>query len=152
MSVSKTLPGPAYLDSSALVKLYVSAQSSEQLDAVLAGRTDLIASDFALTEAMSAVCRLQREGALSREAKLGIHRQFLSHANSGLFELADLNRSVYRAAERRLLNSGGVPLRAGDALHLALALAGGCRTMITFDHRLAEASGNNGLFVFPDSQ
>jgi predicted nucleic acid-binding protein len=43
-----------------------------------------------------------------------------------------------------------VQLRAGDALHLELALASGCRTVVTFDRRLANAGKENGLFVFPD--
>ena len=117
---------------------------------MLAGRRDLVVSGPALTEVTSAVCRLQREGTLSREGIQKIHRQMLQHVTTGVFELVELNRFVYRAAERRLLSPGVVPLRAGDALHLEPALTGGCLTMVTFDHRLAEASRNGGLLVFPE--
>jgi hypothetical protein len=142
------LPGPAYIDSSALVRLYVPSQASAGLNAALEGRSDLVVSNFALTEVTSAICRLRMEGSLDAETAHKIHSHLLRHADSGVFESADLIRPTYRSAEKRLLNSRALLLRAGDALHLEMAIAARCRTMVTFDHRLAKASESMGLLVF----
>jgi predicted nucleic acid-binding protein len=48
-------PGPVYLDTSALLKLYFPEPLSEELQAALGGRTDLFVSDLVLTEAASAL-------------------------------------------------------------------------------------------------
>jgi predicted nucleic acid-binding protein len=141
-------PGPAYIDSSALVRVYIPCQASGNLNAAVEGRTDLMVSDFALTEVTSAVCRLRTEGSLDAETAFKIHSQLLRHAESGVFESVDLTGPIHRSAEKRLLNTRAFPLRAGDALHLELALAGKCLTMVTFDYRLAKASRSIGLLVF----
>ena len=41
------------------------------------------------------------------------------------------------------------PLRALDALHLATALDAEAATVVTFDPRLRDAAGSQGLFVAP---
>jgi predicted nucleic acid-binding protein len=48
------------------------------------------------------------------------------------------------------VTTDGIELRAGDAIHLSLAIAARCRTMVTFDRRLAEASRRYGLAVYPE--
>ena len=52
---------PVYLDASALVKLFVPEEESDALNQALAGLTDVIVSDLALTEMASALSRRTRE-------------------------------------------------------------------------------------------
>ena len=52
---------PVYLDASALVKLFVPEPESDDLNQALAGLTDVIVSDLALTEMASALGRRTRE-------------------------------------------------------------------------------------------
>ena len=59
------LPGPVYFDSSALIKLYVPEPGSDELNRSVEGRNDLLVSDLALTEVVSAVARRLREGGLT---------------------------------------------------------------------------------------
>jgi predicted nucleic acid-binding protein len=58
---------PVYLDASALVKLFVPEEESDALNQALAGLTDVIVSDLALTEMASALSRRTREQRLTRE-------------------------------------------------------------------------------------
>ena len=55
---------------------------------------------------------------------------------------------VHRRAERLLLTSHA-PLRALDALNLALAVDVEAATLVTYDARLAEAAAAHGLVVLP---
>jgi predicted nucleic acid-binding protein len=47
------------------------------------------------------------------------------------------------------LTSGENPLRALDALHVALALDADAATVVTYDPRLKAAASSQGLFVAP---
>jgi predicted nucleic acid-binding protein len=62
---------------------------------------------------------------------------------------AELVPRVHRRAERLLLTSQENPLRALDALHVALALDADAATVVTFDPRLRAAAASQGLFVTP---
>jgi predicted nucleic acid-binding protein len=141
----------SYLDASALVRLYVEDQAIPALSKHLAGRRDLLTSDLAITEFISAVCRLRREGLFGVEASTRAYRELVSHIRQGAFRVMEFHPAVHRGAEERLLAAEGIALRASDALHLAAALLSGCTTMITYDRRLGEASRRHGLAVFPDS-
>ena len=61
------LTEPVYLDASALVKLFVPEEESDRLNQSLAGLTDVIVSDLALTEMASALSGRTREQRLTRE-------------------------------------------------------------------------------------
>jgi predicted nucleic acid-binding protein len=61
----------------------------------------------------------------------------------------ELISATHREAERLLLSIEAVPLRAADALHLALAVGGDAASLMTYDQRLAEAGRAIGLGVFP---
>jgi len=139
---------PVYLDASALIKLFVPEEESDALNQALAGLTDVIVSDLALTEVASALGRRTREQRLTRkEAQLLYREAAKLHA---AYQQAELTPPVHRRAERLLL-SPTIPLRALDALHLATALAAEAATVVTFDPRLREAATSQGLFVAPPS-
>ena len=56
--------------------------------------------------------------------------------------ILDLTPESHREAERLLLAAKRttLPLRAADALHLALAIQAGARGIVTFDLRMARAA------------
>jgi predicted nucleic acid-binding protein len=137
---------PVYLDASALVKLFVPEAESDELNKALAGLTDVIVSDLALTEMASALGRRTRERLLTREEAQRLYREATKlHASS---HQAELTPPIHRRAERLML-SLTIPLRALDALHLATALDTEAATMVTFDPRLRDAANSQGLFVAP---
>lgn len=139
---------PIYLDASALVKLFVPEEQSDALNQALAGLTDIIVSDLALTEMASALGRRTREQRLTREEAQRLYREASKlHAVS---QHAELTPPIHRRAERLML-SLTMPLRALDALHLATALDAEAATVVTFDPHLRDAAMSQGLFVAPPS-
>jgi hypothetical protein len=139
------LIGPIYLDASALVKLYLPEPESDALDAALQGREDLVVSDLAVTEVISALARRRREGELSAQDLARLHRKIMADLDSGVFQPADLLPEVHRHADRLLMSMETAALRAADALHLALALSSKAAAIVTFDRRMAEAATRLGL-------
>jgi predicted nucleic acid-binding protein len=143
------LPGPVYVDASALAKLYFPEPDSDALNRLLAGRRDLVASDLAITEVVSSLARRLREGLLSVTVVSKTQRTLLGHIDSGVYQRAELTPEQHRVAERFLMRLTQVPLRAADSLHLSLATASNCATLLTYDQRLARAGTAIGLAVYP---
>lgn len=141
--------GPVYVDSSALVKVYVAEPDSDSVDALLRRRRDLVISDLVITEIVSSAARRMRVGAISRADVRALRKAVLDDVESDRLRLVDLRSSTHRRAEGLLTTLGDVPLRAADALHLAIALESECRTMMTWDARLGMAAGIAGMEVFP---
>jgi uncharacterized protein len=137
---------PIYLDATALVKLFVPEEESDPLNQALAGLTDVIVSDLALTEMASALGRRTRERRLTREEAKRLYREASKLLASS--QHAELTPPIHRRAERLML-SLPVPVRALDALHLATALDAEAATVVTFDPQLRNAAVSQGLFVAP---
>jgi predicted nucleic acid-binding protein len=138
-----------YLDSSALVKLYLPEAESGQLNRAVEGRRDLLVSDLSITEIVSSLRRRRREGALKLSIAVRLHRAILGHLETGVYRRIDLTATTHREAERMLLSIEAGPLRAADALHLALAVSGDASSLLTYDRRMADAGRSIGLNVFP---
>ena len=138
---------PVYLDASALAKLYVEEPESDALERALIGRRDVVVSELAITEVTSALARRVRERDLSSRDAGRVHRHILADLSGGEFQRIDLSPDLHRAAERLLLQVGGTaPLRASDALHIALATSIPARAFITYDRRLREAATGMATF------
>jgi predicted nucleic acid-binding protein len=142
--------GPVYLDASALVKLFVPEAESDDLNEALVGARDVVLSDLALTETASALGRRAREGLLAPAESRRLHREAAKLAES--CRRAELTPPVHRRAERLLLTSRETPLRALDALHIALALDADAATLVTYAPRLRAAAASQGLFVAPETR
>ena len=134
-----------YLDSSALAKLYAPEPESDTLEAFLSGRRDLLISELAITEVLSAVARRRREGLLTALQASDIRDAVLSDAASGSLRRLDTSPVVHREAERLLFQLDSAPLRTLDALHVALALLGAATHMLTYDARMHSAALQAGL-------
>lgn len=147
-SVELAWPEPVYLDASALVKLFVPEPESDALNDALEGAGDVVVSDLALTEMASALGRRMREGRISAAEARRLQREAAKLA--GLCRHVELTPPIHRRAERLLLSSRDVPLRALDALHVASALDVDAATIATFDPRLRAAALTQGLLVAPD--
>ena len=139
---------PVYLDTSALIKLFVPERESDLLNQALVGAADVVISDLALTEMASAVGRRTRARLLTTTEA----RRLLGEAARLAIACrrAELTPPTHRRAERLLLTSGPA-LRSLDALHIALAIDAGAATMVTFDSRLAEVASGQHLFVVPET-
>jgi predicted nucleic acid-binding protein len=128
-----------YLDTSALVKLYVAERGSKQVKSALNEAEDVAIATVGYAEARAALARRQREGALTerglRTAVRALERDWAS------FTRLEVTDGMARLA-------GGLAehhsLRGFDAVHLAAALMlqreVGTLTFLGFDDRLTRAA------------
>ena len=113
------------------------------------GRRDLLVSDLAVTEIVSALSRRVRQGELTLASARRLERALVGHIDDGTYQRVELSREVHRRAEHFLLSLPDTPLRAADALHLALALSGRAVSMASFDARLRSAAAAVSLSIYP---
>ena len=143
------MPGPLYCDTSALLKLYLPERGSDEFNEVVEDRDDVLVSDMAVTEIVSAIARRLRQGSLAREAARRLQHAIIGRLDEGVYRRVELTREVHRRAEHFLLSLPETPLRAADALHLALATSARAASLASFDARLAAAARAVGLAVYP---
>jgi len=113
------------------------------------GRDDVLVSDLAVTEIISALAQRLRRGLLAREAARRLQHAILGRLDEGVYHRVELTRDVHRRAEHFLLSLPETPLRAADALHLALAMSARAASLASFDARLAAAARAVSLAVYP---
>lgn len=137
-------PSMIYLDTSVVVALLTPEESSSRaLNWFAQSREPLISSDWLITETHSALGIKQRHHGLSAEAHQAAGEQFERLLQSGI-ELRSLDRSLFRQAGE-LLKDSVLGLRAGDALHLAVALHSRCTRLCSFDRAMHRAALILGL-------
>lgn len=125
-----------YLDTSAAVPLFVREPASAAVDAWLESCADpLLSSDWIVTEFASALSIKERSGALSARDARAAWRSFEAFCDSGL-RLVAVSREAFREGAK-LARQQAHGLRAGDALHLAIALETGTKGIATLDATLA---------------
>ena len=141
-----------YLDTSALVKLYITERGSERMDELaLSGANSLATCAITQVEFHSAVDRRRRRrgGDVGEEASARAVEEFTDHFKSSFF---------LHAVDDRTLNLACVlvhrhALRAYDAVHLAACLlllrlsARDDLTFVSADRRLLTAARSEGLAV-----
>ena len=132
-----------------MLKLYLPEPGSEEFNEVLEGRDDVLVSDLAVTEIVSAVARCLQQGSLTLETARRLQHAILGRLDEGVYHRVELTRDVHRRAEQFLLTLRPISLRAADALHLALATSARAASLATFDARLADAARAGGLAVYP---
>jgi predicted nucleic acid-binding protein len=143
------LPGPLYCDTSALLKLYVPEPESAAFNDLVEGRNDLLVSDLAVTEIVSALSRRLRSGGVTPAVARRVHHGVLKGLDEGIYRRVEVTRDVHRRAEHYLMTLSDTPLRAADALHLALATLARAASFASFDERLLAAARATGLAIYP---
>lgn len=128
------MPGTAYLDSSAMLKLVVREAETPALEAYLAECDGLVASRLVVLECRRATRRASHPRLLQRVDEVLDAIYLLEITPAILDEAAVVEPPI---------------LRSLDAIHLATALSVGDQQleMVTYDARLADAARANGLSV-----
>ncbi len=103
-----------YLDSSAIIKLYIDELESEDVRAQVNACDVIVTSTVAYAEVRAAISRLRRERRLSRSAAATVVRQFETDWQA--FMTIDVNDTLSREAGAL---TDRLPLRGFDAIHLA---------------------------------
>jgi len=133
-----------YLDTSVVVALLTPEERSPHaLDWFAQCREPLISSDWLITETHSALGIKQRQHGLSQVARAAAGEQFERLLQGGV-ELRSHDRGRFRQAAE-LLQDPALGIRAGDALHLAVALHSRCTRLASFDGRMLQAAVALGM-------
>ncbi len=128
-----------YVDTSVLVALFTNEATAERIVKWLATETrPLVSGDWCVTEFANALAIKQRTRQMSLKQSNAGWKVF-SEFCTGSLRLLPLDRVVFSEAAQ-LVRKSKNGLRAGDALHLALALRVGAATFFTLDVRLAESA------------
>ena len=142
-----------FLDSSAILKLYVEEPGSDAVETFVqyAAPGDVAISRFATVEVISGLVRRTRGGDITEE-DLQKALVFFDEDVEGRFGVLELGGAVFFGARSLVLHHG---LKAADAIHLACALlAAGDRkkdggfTLVSSDLELNAAAESEGLTVF----
>lgn len=131
-----------YLDTSLVVAALTPEAATPRAQAWLAANPDLFVSDWVTTETSSALSIKLRTGQIdldSRARALAMYHRLLADNFIVLPVLPAHHRTAAAFADRHDLG-----LRAGDALHLAVAADHGL-TLATLDERMAQAGPTLGV-------
>lgn len=133
-----------YVDTSVIVPLLTVEPRTQDVTAWYAGlRETPTCSDWLLTEFYSAISIKLRTGQVNETNAKRVRNEFELLAKGGL-RIVPVSRDAFRqAAEMVRLHDSG--LRAGDSLHLAVALELGVSHMATLDGTLAANAKRNGM-------
>ena len=71
---------------------------SDEFNRTVEGRIDLLVSDLAVTEVVSALSRRLRQGALTREEARRVQHAIVGRLDSGVYQRVELTRDVHRRA------------------------------------------------------
>lgn len=141
-----------FWDASAIVPLLVAEQSTRRLQALAAQDPAMLVWWGSPVECVSALARLERDGALDAPA-MTLALQRLRQLSTGWHEV-DPSDEIREVAARFLRVH---PLRAADALQLAAAFAAAERRptssqFVTLDERLADAARKEGFAVLESTE
>ena len=140
-------PEPVYVDTSALVALLSAEPRSAGLRDWIEDHdsTPLVSADWCVTEVASALSHKVRTRQLSQDLADAAWEHF-GIACDGLLALVPVEATDYADAAA-LCRAPASSLRAGDALHLAVALRTGCAALLGFDDTLNQNAQAQGLTV-----
>jgi predicted nucleic acid-binding protein len=138
-----------YLDTSLVVSLIAVEPSTRAAQQWLGeqGEEELVISDWVVTEASSALSVIQRVTGLDEHARRRAERNLQALTTAVLGILA-VTRQAFRTAATTA-GRADLSLRAGDALHLAVAAEHGARvaTRDVAQARAAESLGVGAVLV-----
>jgi uncharacterized protein len=129
-----------YLDTSALVKLYVPEAFSTEVENFVAQADSLVISRLSVLEWHCAMTRRLRTGTISENYLNTARAEFTRHLAEDYFRIVPFDDSLMIDALQVLDDAKPVPLRTLDALHLTAARRAKVTLLATADRVMADAA------------
>ncbi len=137
----------AYVDTSALAKWYLNEPRSEDFEAFITGRLSVAISRLTVVEFRCLLARRRRRGDIEPRMERRIWAAFESDVRQGFLEVHPLDDRHALGALELMEGLSRQPLRALDALHLAIARDIGAGLVATADRVMAAAADALGFTV-----
>ena len=134
-----------YLDTSALIKLYVAEAFSNEVERLVAEVDGLVISRLSMLEWHCAMSRRLRTGHISEDYLNLARTEFTRHLAEGYFRIVSFDDTLLIDALRVLDSVKPVPLRTLDAIHLTAARNAGVARIATADRVMADAANQLNL-------
>ena len=135
-----------YIDTSALVPAFIREPKSETVLAWIETSGErLVVSEWAITEFSSAAAIKVRTGEIAAAMAKQARARFLAFAQDHCSIAVPQRAEFRRAAE--LAGDTNLKLRAGDALHLAIAEASKVQGILCLDETMSAGAKKMGLDV-----
>lgn len=135
-----------YLDSAYIAKYYVNEPDADLVRNLIHHASDICSSSWAVIEVSCVFKRHVRERSLTTAHGDELIDLFRTHVDAGLWNLIPITQALLsRTASLVRSLPRHVPIRAGDAIHLATALNAGETEIWTNDRHLLAAATHVGL-------
>lgn len=134
-----------YLDSSVLVAAFAPEKFSQRAMDLLGNASEVVVSELTVTEARVSLVRKRKRKAMTAEEVAEALAEIAEAIQDGTLGVNPLPVEIFRAAEA-LADRVAVPVRAMDALHVAMAAQLGAE-MATFDADQATTAKAEGITV-----
>ncbi len=137
-----------YVDTSALLKRYITEANSDEFDAFFMARTPLSISRLTLVEMRCALARRRRNGEITSTLEEQAMDEVRTDIQDGVLAIHPVSDDQVVHALHLIDQVAPRPLRTLDALHLSAALRTAASSFATADRNQAEAAEALGLTVF----
>src|SRR5665213_1878114 len=135
-----------YLDSAYIAKFYVNEPDAAAVRKLIARASHTCSSSWASIEVTCVFHRHMREGSLTSLQGTELIDLFRTHVEADLWNFLPVTDAILRTTATLVRGlPASVPLRAGDAIHVATALEAGEREIWTNDRHLLAAAAYFGL-------
>jgi predicted nucleic acid-binding protein len=134
-----------YVDTSALVKRYISEAGSDTFDAFFLDRAPLAISRLTIVEMRCALARRRLSRQISAELEAQVLEAFRLDMQDGALAVSSFLEDDLTLAYHLMDEVADLPLRTLDALHLAVARRHAIPEFSTADRKQAEAARELGF-------
>lgn len=135
-----------YLDSAYIAKYYVNEPDAAAVRKLIRRASFVCSSSWAPVEVTCVFHRHVREGSLTHAQGQELIDVFREHVERDLWNLIPVTATLLRRTATLIRGApASVPLRAGDAVHLASALEAAEQEMWTTDRHLLAAAAHFGI-------
>lgn len=122
-----------YLDTSALIKLYVAETHSTEVEQFVAEVDGIVINRLGMLEWHCAMARRLRTGQITEAYMTLARTEFTRHLADGYYRITPYNDHLLVDALHVLDSANPVPLRTLDAIHLTAARNAGVMRIATAD-------------------